>query len=232
MLFWYSVGRNNHQTRKPSNQAKEPSWICSVLLKQKIQSQLIWSVFLGGLPPLWFHQRWNSLTFLRSVDDFQMILYSKSDFFSLILLPEDAWNGLLKHPSTLGDAGSPLPERKPTDECDDASQHPASWESFSAFPDFFSLWMIEPEHTWRVSKTLVGSFIKGMKYKPIIWELYCKDPYEPTTMMECHKRGFCCRCSQGTQLDPSLLVNEGSQAEQIEAGNQHLSMRKKGLLIV
>ena len=65
-----------------------------------------------------------------------------------------------------------------------------------------------------------------MKYKPIISELYCKDPYEPTTIMECHKRGFCCRCSQGTQLDPSLLVNEGSQAEQIEAGDvfwkQHL----------
>lgn len=37
--------------------------------------------------------------------------------------------------------------------------------------------------------------------------------------MECHKRGCCCRCSQGTQLDPSLLVNEGSQAEQIEAGD-------------
>lgn len=37
--------------------------------------------------------------------------------------------------------------------------------------------------------------------------------------MECHKRGCCCRCSQGTQLDPSLLVNEGSQAEQIEVGD-------------
>ena len=38
--------------------------------------------------------------------------------------------------------------------------------------------------------------------------------------MECHKREFVAAAqSQGTQLDPSLLVNEGSQAEQIEAGD-------------
>ena len=37
------------------------------------------------------------------------------------------------------------------------------------------------------------------------------------SIMECHKGFVAAAAAQGTQLDPSLLVNEGSQAEQIEA---------------
>lgn len=56
-------------------------------------------------------------------------------------------------PSTLGDASCELGEHLKHSRI------------------FFPFWMIEPEHTWGVSKTLVGCFIKGMKYNLSIWGL-------------------------------------------------------------